>query len=333
MTSNPLPPWYVTFRSEASLQPANRGNVAAVLVVLRRLSEEAPLRAQLREIAARVQNPLWRGWAALSLVVTPGEGQIAEVTGEKVGDILLEFGIAVPYVGADGGRSSRGNFRPVRQLLGTLPADRIDSPDFREELHAAQEDLINTLVSPQLEDVFIEIDLSTGSSLQPESVIAEILRMAALRRAAGGVAQHLVGAKLARRFRPAEIENYSVFASDHQLDRDGDFVHGHVAFHVTVVARPSPKLRHRLSENRRKNVEATVLVPRDMVAAYQPLAMEHGARVRSIEEYVGDNLLEMGNHDRQRTIRELRDLIAAYNARVDAVERANCGLNLRVRGG
>jgi hypothetical protein len=323
-----LPKWYSQFRSISRLRPENRGNIAAVLVVLNRLRHDPQLRSQLKEILEQIPNELWRGWAALSLIVTEGEGQIADVTHDKVTEVLAEFGIAARYIGPDGGRSSRGNFRHVRQLLGVFSADRIAGQAISEELQTAQAAIIDELVSPALEDNFISVDFSTPQSV--ESVIADILQKAALIRAAGGVAQHLVGAKLARRFAPDPIDNFSVFASDRQLHRNGDFFHGHQAFHVTIVKRPLPKLHQRLADNHADDFQPTVLVPRSAVAAYQAVAREFNARLRSIEEFVGDNLLEMGNNDRSQTRHQLEELIKLYNQRVRQVERGNSGLEIRL---
>jgi hypothetical protein len=322
-----VPEWYSRFRQVAALDRAERGNIAAILVVLDRLKTEDALRKKISEIHAQVPNEVWRGWAALSLVVTPGEGQIA-LTGERVRNILSHFRIAANFVGRDGGRSSRGNFKYIRQLLGALPSDIGSLAQAVKEIEAAQADLINAHVMPALKDNKIKVRLAPDA--RPEAVIGELLKRASLRNATGGVAQHLVGAKLARRFYPAEIENFSVFSSDHQLNRPGDFLHGQEAFHVTVVAKPTAKLKERLQQNREARISPTILVLQKHCSAYESVAREFESRLRSIEQYVGDNLMEMGQHDREGMLREIRALIDTYNERVRAVERANSGLEIEI---
>lgn len=65
-------------------------------------------------------------------------------------------------------------------------------------------------------------------------------------RSGGVVEQHLVGAKLARRFREMEIPNHPAHAGDRQTERAGDFTISQLVYHVTSA--PSrdvlqPKIR------------------------------------------------------------------------------------------
>lgn len=72
----------------------------------------------------------------------------------------------------------------------------------------------------------VAIDLT-----KPGPVIVEdILRASYENKIGGSVAQHLVGAKLARRFPGKEIENYPATAPGEQVKREADFLVENAAF-------------------------------------------------------------------------------------------------------
>lgn len=153
-------------------------------------------------------------------------------------------------------------------------------------------------------------------------IVRGILATAEQRKAAGPVAQHLVGAKLAIRFPELEIDNHSATTADQQLGRSGDFAVGDTIIHVTVA--PMPAVLEKCANNIGQNYRALLLVPEARTAAARQMAetMEVGHRVgiQSVEAYVGQNLEEIGVYSRATIMSGLRLLFATYNERVSAAE-------------
>ncbi|RMH27530.1 MAG: DUF4928 domain-containing protein [Planctomycetota bacterium] len=331
-----LTTWIGDWSDTVGLRAENRGNVAAVLVVLRRIKSEASLRAQLSEIFQQVDNPKWRGFAALSLFVTANEGQISGITGPRVQSILLDHQITGKYLGIDGGRSSRGNFRPVRNLLSSMPAVAIDSAHATEVealIDAWEETIIERFVRPALQPDPIVVSMATGDD--SEVILKRILDAADERSICGPVAQHLVGAKLERRYRKQGlvVENHSCFAQDKGLDRNADFTVHNFAFHVTIS--PTKALVRRWEQNASDSLSCRVLVREHQRESTKRLLESNTTRrvsVHGIESFVGLNVDEMSTDDQTDAVSVLADLFSIYNRRVREVERDSTGMEIEVRG-
>jgi hypothetical protein len=140
------------------------------------------------------------------------------------------------------------------------------------------------------------------------------------------VAQHLVGAKLQLRFPELEVPNFSVFANDVGLRRSADFQIGDEAFHVTVAPKVD-ELRRRVAENSDRRLQSTILVlTKDADGLRRQF--DH-ARVRGIEEYIGDNITEMGKHQGERVREEFVRMLSVYQTRVRKVERDYSGIEIK----
>ena len=171
------------------------------------------------------------------------------------------------------------------------------------------------------------IKLDLDPALPMERLLGEILSSVRGSDAtkSGAVAQHLVGAKLELRFRchGITIPNHPANAADQQTGRSGDFLVGDTAFHVTLA--PAPALLDKCKENLRAGLRVVLIVPESKRAAARQLAELAGLQDRvgvgaSLEEFIGQNLEEMGLYTHADIRRQLRDLLETYNRRVSDAE-------------
>src|SRR3972149_11259905 len=78
----------------------------------------------------------------------------------------------------------------------------------------------------------LELDIDRRQS--PTSWINLIVENAK-DRSGGIVEQHLVGAKLERRFKSISVPNFPAHAGDRQTEREGDFTIEKLVYHVTAT--------------------------------------------------------------------------------------------------
>lgn len=165
----------------------------------------------------------------------------------------------------------------------------------------------------------IEIEiLLTKPSYQ---IISDILVAAEERKLTGAVAQHLVGAKLAIRFPNLEIENHSFTTADQQLGRPGDFLINDTVFHVTVA--PMPAVIGKCESNIRQGYRAILLVPETKTMAAKQMAETLNVAhigIFSIETFVGQNIEEISQYEKDELTQGFLNLLRKYNERVAAVE-------------
>ncbi len=152
-------------------------------------------------------------------------------------------------------------------------------------------------------------------------VITTILEAAAENNKAGPVAQHLVGAKLQIRLPEEEIANHNVATKDDALGRRGDFEIGNTVFHVTMHAMESHYSK--CLKDVKAGCAVYLLVPQDIVYAEQKTVRAKYSdriQVRSIEEFIAQNIDEMGRFDNLLVRHKLHELITVYNKRVSEAE-------------
>jgi len=223
---------------------------------------------------------------------------------------------------SEGGRTNRGNNKPVSQLLAALDNAgfaSLSKEDRIKQIDGMQESLVQSLDAYyKLERIRITYDAGSPA----RTVVGHILEKAGERDQAGPVAQHLVGAKLAIRFPHLEVGNFPYSAADDQAGRTGDFHVGETAFHVTAA--PSDKTVERCARNLRGGIAAFLLVPDSKVERARILLDLKGlgdrAPVESIESFVGQNLSELGGFARPGLRETIGELLVEYNRRVNEVE-------------
>ncbi|MDX2114309.1 MAG: DUF4928 family protein [Planctomycetota bacterium] len=294
--------WYESLRPmrQYAGRPA-KGTIAAALIVLERLRNKCDL---------RLEDHLAEGGAQIAGMSLPALRKVLERFGEK-----REFP-------SEGGRTNRGNNKPVRELLQAMTAAGLDKLS-AEELGLAIDGMQRALVESldayyRLERIRFEFD----SRKPARFMVAEILAKAAERHQTGAVAQHLVGAKLAVRFPEKAIPNFPYSAADEQGGRSGDFQVGETAFHVTVA--PSKAHAARCGKNLRDGLAAFLVVDHANVdrARYALEFEKIAARVavESVESFVGQNLSELAEFTANRVGPTWGNLLRTYNARVLEVE-------------
>ena len=150
----------------------------------------------------------------------------------------------------------------------------------------------------------------------------EAILKAAEGRSHGRVEQHLVGAKLERRFPDAKVPTLSAHAADLQTGRTGDFELGSASIHVTGA--PSAGLLEKCAESISSGWHPIIVTPRDKVERIRGLAEAEGIENQisflAIEDFLATNILELSLQAQTAFFDELKNIVALYNRRVDIAE-------------
>jgi len=151
-------------------------------------------------------------------------------------------------------------------------------------------------------------------------------------RSGGVVEQHLVGAKLARRFGAREIPNHPAHAGDKQTERAGDFAISRMVYHVTSA--PSREVIQKCKKNHRAGLFPILLVPREQKNKAGFLAQEEGfdrdLAIISIEDFVTINIIELATEENKDFFSVLKEIVEIYDRRLSEVE-TDLSLRIEVR--
>jgi len=146
----------------------------------------------------------------------------------------------------------------------------------------------------------------------------------AKKRSGGVVEQHLVGAKLERRFKEIAIPNYPAHAGDRQTEREGDFTISQLAYHVTAT--PSRSVLQKCARNIRAGRHPILLVPREQSDRARFLSQEEGIEeeltIIAIEDFVALNIIELATEESKDFFSVLKEIVDIYNKRLSEVETA-----------
>ena len=168
------------------------------------------------------------------------------------------------------------------------------------------------------ERIRVEIRLDKPTT----QIIADVLEAGAKANHGEPLAQHLAGATLSLRYPRMEIENHSFTTADKQLGRPGDFLLNDAVFHVTVA--PGQDVVGKCEANIKKGYRPVLLVSDSKIQATRQLAELAGIQQRvgisSLEQFVGQNVEEIGEFGKAALAKNLRALLQKYNERVLAVE-------------
>lgn len=261
--------------------------------------------------------------------ISAQEGQVKELSGSKIREILARYGETRPFR-SEGGRTSRGSLPLAREFAvvlndsqGAGPYANASPAEQVFARHVMQNWIVGLLQDQYFNRQRIAAELDHR---RPMKFAVMALLQAASERGGtttGAVAQHLVGAKLSLRFPAQEISNESYTTADQQTDRPGDFLVGDTAIHVTVS--PGENLiSNRCRANLRAGFRPLVLVPEHRADAGRQLVeiadLIGQVAVVSIEDFVGQNIEEIAGFTDPGIKSGLRDLLERYNERVRAVE-------------
>lgn len=151
----------------------------------------------------------------------------------------------------------------------------------------------------------------------------------AKQRSGGVVEQHLVGAKLERRYKGLDISNHPAHAADRQTSRAGDFSIAKIVYHVTAT--PSRNVIQKCAENIKVGLCPILLIPSEQEYKATALAQDEGIdkklTIVSIEAFVALNIIELATEENKDFFGVLQDIVQIYNRRLAEVET---DLSLRI---
>jgi len=292
--------WYENLPAQPGGFPA-RGTIGAALVVLERLKEDFNLRLESHRAKG-------------------GQSQIRGVSGVAVTHILARFGERRPFL-REGGRTNRGAPGDIGRMLRNLQQADLLSLTAAERIGVIE----------RLQEFLVEkvrefhgrqrLKVLYDPAKTTQQFVQDLLKIASETGKAGGVAQHLVGAKLQLRFPSLTVENRPFSAADVQLGRPGDYIVGTTAFHVTVA--PMPGVYERCRENLERGLRVYLLVPEQkLIGARQNSETVAAGRiaVESIESFVSQNIEELSAFSGEQLADQFRQLLETYNRRVDEAQ-------------
>jgi len=144
----------------------------------------------------------------------------------------------------------------------------------------------------------------------------------AKQRSGGVVEQHLIGAKLKRRFKDISIPNHPVHAGDRQTARTGDFEIAKLVYHVTAT--PSRNVIKKCAENIRGGLHPVLLVPAEQENKARILSQDEGVdkelSLISIESFIALNIIELATDENKDFFVVLKEIVEIYNKRLAEVE-------------
>lgn len=252
--------------------------------------------------------------------LTKGGTQIAGAGKAATQRILVRYGEDRSFL-EEAGRTNRGLIREVTQLLDALRAAGLGALELSERdalLTESQLWLVQRVGEYFNRQRVTFVYTPENSTWQ---AIHEILEQARLVGKEGPVAQYLVGAKLTLRLPNTDIRNDTYSTSDLQSGMPGDFLVRKTVFHVTVA--PTTGHYEKCVANLSQGYRPYLIVPdRVLVGTRQNAESVAPGRisVRSIEDFVSQNLDELFALSEGDLIGGFRQLLEVYNERVDMVE-------------
>lgn len=257
--------------------------------------------------------------------------QGGEISGARsgLGRILESYGIPSSYLKEVTTRQGhQDGQRLLVQLqwgaqLGKIPYEERDC--FLLECIEGLKRLVNEWLSRQS----LKFDMDRRQA--PTAWVGIIVENAK-GRSGGVVEQHLVGAKLERRFRNLSIPNHPAHAGDIQTERAGDFEISRMVYHVTSA--PSRNVLQKCASNIRLGLSPVLLVPRDQENKARILAQDEGIdnelAIISIEDFIALNIIELATDENKDFFTVLKEIVEIYNRRLSEVE-TDLSLQIEVR--
>jgi len=165
------------------------------------------------------------------------------------------------------------------------------------------------------------LKVSCDRQHSPVAWIGSILEQAK-GRSGGKVEQHLVGAKLEKRFPSAQIHNNAGHAGDVQTGRAGDFALGTTVYHVTAA--PARAVIEKCRTNLAAGLHPVLLVPRTAVSKAVHVAeadeLDKRITIVAIEDFIALNIVEMSEGNDAEFVQTLKNIVIVYNRRLGEVE-------------
>jgi hypothetical protein len=165
----------------------------------------------------------------------------------------------------------------------------------------------------------------------PTTWVHQIIKNA--KSSSGGVVeQHLVGAKLEKRFQGASVPNFPAHAADRQTSREGDFSISDMVYHVTAT--PGRNVIQKCATNIRAGKYPILLIPSEEEYRAKALAEDEGIdkelTIISIEGFIALNIIELATEGNKDFFTILQEMVDIYNRRLAEVE-TDLSLQIEVR--
>ncbi len=236
-----------------------------------------------------------------------------------LGDVLERYGVPRTYLKEVTTRQAPNDGRRLFEAFRWgSHFDLLDAVD-RENLIVELAQILVALAKEWLDrkSLTLTLDRSEAPTAWVESILEN-----AKGRSGGIIEQHLVGAKLVKRFPNIDIPNFPAHAADEQTARSGDFVIKDLVLHVTAA--PSSNVIAKCVDNLKKGLRPLLLVPRSRELNAHALAEDKGVNksiaIVSIEDFLAMNVFELATENSRDTFSVLAEIIDIYNLRLREVE-------------
>lgn len=275
----------------------SRNTIAVGMVVLDHLREECPV------VKGDVMS----------------EGGELKGSRAGLGSILEKYGIPRNFLKE---ATTRQAHQDARRLLELFDWGKAFAELTNEERNRLLKDLITQLTDKAEEWLSrpnLKFDVNRLES--PTTWVHSILEKS--KGISGGVVeQHIVGAKLQKRYEDYSLPNYPAHSADAQTERLGDFSIHETVYHVTAA--PTQAVIQKCTANLRAGKHPILLVPQDKKALAVAFAeqehIENQISVISIEDFVAVNIIEISTDKKREFFQILREIIEIYNKRLLEVE-------------
>ena len=249
-------------------------------------------------------------------------GQVAGLGKSSVQKILSDYDIN-RTLASEGGRTSRGSIGNMRNYVFFLSG--------LEQLSKTRMQEIEQYWIQCVHDFFASkpFRLRYDSSVALRVFIIDLLAQAKERdkdgtgtRFVGVVLQHLVGAKLRIALPEQEIRVHGASVADHSTDREGDFVIGETAIHVTSF--PQESLLEKCRGNIENDLHPIIVTLRERIdmaeAQADHLSILNRVEVYDAVQFITLNIREWSDFSRERKKPTVAQLVAEYNSIIEACE-------------
>lgn len=247
--------------------------------------------------------------------------QVAGLGKNAVQAILKRHGIT-RVLSEEAGRTSRGSPRNMRayvELLNSLP-------------QPLDLDAVEQFWVARVRDHFAgkPFKLRTDAALSIRASVRDLLNQAAARqkempgsRYEGTMLQHLVGAKLDIVLGGGAIQHHGASDADAAGGREGDFVAGDAAIHVTT--HPGEAVVRKCAANLDAGLRPVIVTVGKGCTVAEGLAEQQGIASRvdilDAEQFLAANLHEWARFEARQRATATKDLVARYNALIEEYER------------
>ncbi|MEA3507947.1 MAG: DUF4928 family protein [Synergistota bacterium] len=235
---------------------------------------------------------------------------------------ILEYHGITRVLAEEGGRTSRGSVENMTEYVNFLNDWRSDPSFDLDDIESWWIEKIRIYFSSK---PFV---LRYDPSLSTRSIIHDLLDQAESRQSGlqgstcpGTVLQHLVGAKLDI-ILPGELEHHGASVADEPSGRDGDFIIGDVAIHVTTA--PTEALLRKCRRNLEKGQRPVIITTGSGRPLADGLARQEGIAERvdvfEAEQFLSGNLYELGKFRKEGRKATAADIVTKYNEIVRTCE-------------